>query len=424
MFQVCRPRLLSFSLVVLFTGCADLRDPVSIGAEEHPLESRSGKLVPIDLGTLGGDHAVAMDINNKGEVVGYSTLASGERRAFRWTVQGGMQELGTLGGSESGALAINNDGVIVGWSDAGPTGTNAFVWTQEDGMRLLPHVDDPDLSVSHATDINDHGQIVGFSGFWVATWDAATLTGVDGPCAGGFLLGINNNGDIVGVESKFVVELPSGTSEYTGIIISVAGGVACEHHISGAVINMVANDINDDGVLVGAGAGFIEIEEGYFRLVEEVRPQLWFGGEPTFLSHSAGSALAINERGDVAGYFGGFAFGDNLGATSAFLWDKNRGFVNLPLPGAARSSAVGINNRGDVVGWIINASGARRAILWAGPGRFSKPAQGVVLSRAADPAVTLSPVAPMEFEVTQPCPPQLRWMVEVGASNACGARRR
>jgi probable HAF family extracellular repeat protein len=52
-----------------------------------------------DLGTLGGTLSDASAINELGQVVGTSTTAAGERRAFLWTASGGMIDLGMLSGS-------------------------------------------------------------------------------------------------------------------------------------------------------------------------------------------------------------------------------------------------------------------------------------------------------------------------------------
>jgi probable HAF family extracellular repeat protein len=81
----------------------------------------------IDLGTLDGTETEAHLINNRGQVVGGSTL-EGEYgpHAFLWE-DGVITDLGTLGGDYSYPTAINNRGQVVGHS-----GSHAFLW--EDGV--------------------------------------------------------------------------------------------------------------------------------------------------------------------------------------------------------------------------------------------------------------------------------------------------
>jgi probable HAF family extracellular repeat protein len=68
----------------------------------------------VDLGTLGGPFATAVDINDKGQIVGASGRAAGEGpRAWIWE-DGKMTEIPTPAGARSGASDINNNGAVVG----------------------------------------------------------------------------------------------------------------------------------------------------------------------------------------------------------------------------------------------------------------------------------------------------------------------
>jgi len=84
----------------------------------------------IDIGTLGGNLSGAIAVNDRGQVVGFSSIAGDvETHAFSWTASRGMIDLGTLGGESAIAMAVNRRGDIVGYSyTAGNASVHAVLW--------------------------------------------------------------------------------------------------------------------------------------------------------------------------------------------------------------------------------------------------------------------------------------------------------
>jgi len=387
-----------------------LRLPLFLGCILFAADGALAQPTPIDLGTLGDSVTYPLGMNNRGDVVGYSSgrLPS---RAFLWTEKTGMFDLGALDSGATTAVAVNDRGQVVGTSGAnGPRpglhGSHVFLWTKQDGMVDL-HAPPPNGGLnSFAGAINDRGRVIGTydvgSGYHAFSWTAKEGM-IDLGTLGGWRVvpaAVSNRDQVVGRSSLIpapvpvfefgqghafswtpaggLVDLgtlggPSSAAEAVNEKGDVVGWAEVEEGVSHAFLwtkqdGMVdlgtlggtfsfAYDVNEAGAIVGYSALPGDTEEHAFLWTKQD------GMVDLTLDGFRSVAYAINDRGQVVGRNGTL---DPL-SIHAFVWTASKGMVDLaPLPGYASSEAFLVNNSGQVVG-ISYTEGAvfdSRATMW------------------------------------------------------------
>mgnify|MGYP000867447663 CR=1 FL=1 len=317
-----------------------------LALRHHTTRAQTTELI-LDLGALGGAESRAYGINAAGQVVGYSSTASGRFNAFLW--DGTMRSLGTLpNAAESFAYAINDNGQITGVSlDLGSVAPRAFRW--QNGVLT-------ELGAFAPRAINKSGEIVGALNVkrgnaggvdWfehACLWRNGTLTDL-GTLAGSFSYanGISDAGQIVG--HSFAAD----NATTRGFLWQ--GGTLADLGPTGSE-RIQAYAINDKYV-----TGFLETPAGaphaflYTLGAAGVSERLDLG--------TAGSAYsygyAVNSKRQVVGTNG-----------HAMLW-QNGAAIDLntlvsPDEGWNLQVASAINERGEIAGWG-NYFGLRRAFL-------------------------------------------------------------
>lgn len=356
-------RSIAASGILLFAtaGCED----AASGPVVAPIASALGTaLAPgqvIEIGSLGAQ-TFPLDLNDKGMVVG-TTYAGGAARAFRWTVEGGIELLETPDGWNSGARAVNRHGEVVGGVSDGGTSRPA-IWSAAGELRELPSPPAP-FDWASPLAINDPGMVGGL----LVDVDAEDPDEYALPFRwtdrGGYELaeypfgleprwgGLNDRGDIVGSADPLM-------AEQFGIYLDrMHGGMLEIGSMSG--IWTYATDLNNDGLVVGYdwAPGIVE------------RPFAWTAGDGFRLLDGftgTGQPNRVNDRGEIVG----FASDDDGLTQYAFFWSEERGVADLGLE-AGLSAAYAINKHGHVAG-VRASDGA--AVLWTGfdPGGSATPA--------------------------------------------------
>ncbi len=162
--------------------------------------------VPMSLGTLGGEWGEAKAINDFDHVIGWSKNVDEYSRAFLWR-DGAMSDLGTLGGLGSWAWGMNNLDQVVGHSfDPNFVGQRGFLW---DNGEMIDIGTLPDGRECRALGINDLGQIVGHCqdvdrNDVAFLWENGEMRSIHNSDLGAisFAQAINNSGQVVGFTTR------------------------------------------------------------------------------------------------------------------------------------------------------------------------------------------------------------------------------
>jgi uncharacterized membrane protein len=229
----------------------------------------------------------------------------------------------------------------------------------------------PELGVgnSEARAINNHNQIVGTSGDWVAFWDNA---GVHSRGAG-FAFDINERGQLAGTIGhqayswdEFGVAHPLSTVSGwmdTARTINNNGVVAGDTEL--VPILREYGCIWDQGgrqQLPGYGqfSGIISLNDSGIAsgLADGAYPLRWTGSQWQLLPSLGGNASMgrINQSGTIVGGSGGYAV----------LWNTAGLQLIGKLPGYSGSYATSINEQGVVVGGTVYSGSYGRGWVWNG----------------------------------------------------------
>jgi len=315
---------------------------------------------------VGDQQANAEDINDLGQVVGWSSGGTTGQTAVLWSIdQAGVvtvESLGKLpGGTFSNAQAINNDGQVVGFANGALGTRRPFIWTETGGMRDLGLP--VGLVGGQAHQINDNGQVVGavfpteFSSlfdngrFAIWTIDAAeVVTNIRdlGALGGVAAAAWDNNvhGNVAGDIWLF------GDGRQFGFFRSEQGGVV-EIRRSDEALGINDNDETVGSISYTPGGGSEPSRKtGFIRSPT---------GEVTEVLD--GILLDMNNAGQAVGRRRVGAI-DAESIQQAFIWQNGEAEL-LPMPeNGGFSTPWSINESGRTVGWSTDVDGNEYAILW------------------------------------------------------------
>jgi probable HAF family extracellular repeat protein len=304
----------------------------------------------VDLGSFS-----PADINTHGQIAGSVPRADGLGSVAAVWKSGDVTIIGALpGGRESSASAINDAGAVVGTSQSQyPTPWGGY-WSRQHGFlydgATVQALTGSSGDHSSALGVNGSGIVVGTVGGnsdQAMRWPSPNWTNwVHGQRSAA--TAINASGDIVGYHSI-------GSSPFTYTAFVWSDGVLIDippHSVSG-YDSSIATAINDHGQVAGYYGG----NGPYFRSF------LWANGQRQDLGAIGTQdvvATDINNQGQIVGY------SSTSNVAAGFIWWIDGGIHDIndmiSTPGWHVSNLYRINDNGQIVGYG-SLNGVGRGVL-------------------------------------------------------------
>jgi len=267
-----------------------------------------------------------------------SALAAGKPGTAAPAVAAGGYQFVELGSHSDRTfnqlLGINNNGRIAGYFGSGVKGhpNKGYTITAPYAQGDIKGENFPHSVQTQVTGLNDDGVQVGF----YSTQNTAS--------------GVNNNFGWYFNGSFHEVVFPTGNNDKptTDQLLGV----------------------NDHDVAVGFYTNGQGSNRGYaYDIRTHQFTRVLVPGYPTGTAGPSLTAAAIDNRGDIAGFYT-----DARGTTDAFLDYRHGPFRTLDVPGASSTEALGVNDHDEVVGVYTVGTGASAAMhgfTWTPRGGFA-----------------------------------------------------
>jgi len=276
-------------------------------------------------------------------------------------------DLGTLNSSYSKAYEINNSGEIAGFSESEAGDDHAVLWLQDAIIDLTLSENES----SRVFGMNDRGVMAGY--FYVSSdpWEACIWTlGPSNPVTGEPTIKRTDLGTLGGTYSKAYDVDDAGYqhdlnfSRFQRInVVGWADTAVGERHAF-LWTRGEMRDLNTLGGTYSRAYGINNFGQviGYSETsVGEAHAFLWENGVMSDLSTLGGDfsiAYGINDLGQVVG-----DSETSGGENHAFLWENGE-MYDLGTLGGTTSKAYAINNHEQIVGYSTTGTGERHAFLW------------------------------------------------------------